>query len=178
MCQEDEQNERDVSTEKTIGMQSAVKVFLNGLLPKNVLVAGLSLRTLSLPLQSGLPMALRWVLEMFMALFCQGPCTGPDGMDILCECGNAKVVLSSPLVWLFLLLLDHSSKTLSPSGVGGGRFSYDLLWNFSFQLRASGFFYWIVTAFLHFVVFWTLTWSNVVSWCNVVTRNSLVSFVA
>ena len=59
-CSDDaEQNERDVSTENTIGMQSAVKVFLNGLLPKNVLVAGLSLRTLSLPLQSGLPMAQR-----------------------------------------------------------------------------------------------------------------------
>ena len=42
---------------------------------------------------------------------------------------------------------------------------YSLL-NFSFQLRASGFFYWIVTAFLHFVVFWSLTWSNVVSWCK------------
>ena len=40
------------------------------------------------------------------------------------------------------------------------------LLNFSFQLRASGFFYWIVTAFLHFVVFWSLTWSNVVSWCK------------
>ena len=59
-----------------------------------------------------------------MTFFCQGLCTGPHGSilslaDILCECGNADV--SSPLVWLFLFLLDHSLKIHSPSGVGGGR---------------------------------------------------------
>ena len=40
------------------------------------------------------------------------------------------------------------------------------LLNFSFQLRASGFFCWILTAILHFIVFWALTWSNVVRWCK------------
>ena len=59
----------------------------------------------------------------------QGRCTGSDRSifslaDILWGSGNADV--SSPLVWLFLLLLDHSIKTHSSSGSGRGRLPHTI----------------------------------------------------
>ena len=40
-----------------------------------------------------------------------------------------------------------------------------ILLNFSFQHDPHGFSCWIATAFIHFIFFWTLTWSDI-SWCN------------
>ena len=145
------------------------KIILNRFLPplpKNVLAAGLSLQTLSLPLPSGWPMAQRWVWKSFQGSWLsQGICTGLDGSvfhfgDFLFACVGWSDGLSSSHVWLFLLLLGYSIKTYSPSGAGKGKLIYLLrrsLLNFYFQFQASGFFCWIVTAFIHFVVFCILT---------------------
>ena len=69
--------------------------------------------------------------------------------------GHENSDLSSPLVWLFLLLLDHSIKICSPSGVARGMLPHTI---FSVELffTASG--KWILfldsdgfSALLHFL---------------------------
>ena len=93
---------------------------------------------------------------------------------VLRQCGRARRRLScvsSPLVRILLRFLDLSFKTDSPSGAGRGTYPHTLLQfvtlllNFSFQCDPNGFSCWIATAFIHFILFWTLTWSDI-SWCN------------
>ena len=98
-------------------------------MPKNVLVGGLSLHTLFSPLQSGVAYRTEVSVGKLYDIVCQGLCTGSDRSifslaDILWGSGNADV--SSPLVWLFLLLLDHSIKTHSSSGSGRGRLPHTI----------------------------------------------------
>ena len=151
-------------------MQSADKVILNQLLPKNVLVGGLSLQTLSLPLQSGLPMALRWVLEMMMTFYAK-----VSALVLMGVCSllwkfyvDKKILIFFPLLcgyFYFFWIIPARHVLLRGLEQVGCLIRCSLL-NFFFQLRASGFFCWILTAILHFIVFWALTWSNVVRWCK------------
>ena len=110
------------------------------------------------------------VLENFMTLFAKVSALVLIGVFSLLRIfyGDLGMLMCLPLLcgyfYFFWIIPSRHILLLGLEEVGC-LIPYSLL-NFSFQLQPSGFFSWILTALLHFIVFWALTWSKSLSWCK------------